>query len=96
MQDTENEHVNEIVNFTAGPFIAKRNLTAEITIMISYLYISHGEHYDVENNDDGGVSNSGIVQTLQTNMLQFIVDLLALGENVTTLEHDFRETITIL
>ncbi|KAL0150121.1 hypothetical protein M9458_054548 [Cirrhinus mrigala] len=80
------------VDFTAGPFVTRRNPTAEITSMLSSLYISDSEQSD---NDDEGSSilNVGGVQTMQADVAQVKVDLLALNQKVQTLEHDFKQSM---
>ncbi len=80
-----------VADFTAGPFVTRRNPTAEITSMISSLYISDDDKSD--DDDDGGMLNVGGGQNMQTDIEQIKVDLLALSSQVQSLKQDFQQSI---
>ncbi len=80
------------VDFTAGPFVTRRNPTAEISSMISSLYISDSDQSD--DDDEGSCILSGeVVQIMQADITQVKVDLLALNQKVQNMEHDFKRSI---
>ncbi|XP_047670887.1 uncharacterized protein LOC125141425 [Tachysurus fulvidraco] len=79
-------------DFTAGPFVTRRNPTAEITSMLSSLYISDGDESE-DNNEESCVMNVEWIQTMQTDIAQLKVDLLALSSQVHSLNHDFKQSV---
>ncbi len=80
------------VDFTAGPFVTRRNPTAEISSMISSLYVSDSDQSD--DDDEGSCILSGeVVQIMQADIAQVKVDLLALNQKVQNMEHDFKQSI---
>lgn len=73
------------MDFTAGPFVTRHNPTAAITSKLSSLYISDSNQSDDDDDDDDERScilNVGMVQTMQDDITQVKVDLLALNQKV--------------
>ncbi|KAI2647185.1 Transposon Tf2-9 polyprotein [Labeo rohita] len=84
------------IDFTAGPFVTRHNPTAELTSMLSSLYITDTE--DKIDDDDDVVANSvlvnaTVVQVMQADIDKLKVDLLALSTKVQAGEHDFKQSI---
>ncbi len=81
------------VDFTAGPFVTRCNPTAEISSMISSLYVSDSEQSDDDDNEGSCILSGEVVQIMQADIAQVKVDLLALNQKVQNMEHDFKQSI---
>jgi len=88
--------VTSAADFTAGPFVTRRNPTGEITSMLSSLYISDDEEKSDDEDDDdeeSSVLNVNVLQTMQTEVDKLKVDLLALSARVQTNENDCKQAV---
>lgn len=85
----------QAADFTTGPFVTRRNPAAEITSMLSSLYISDDEKSDDEDDDDDESCglNVQVVQTMQTEIDKLKVDLLALSAKVQSNEQDVKQSV---
>ncbi|KAL0159209.1 hypothetical protein M9458_042934, partial [Cirrhinus mrigala] len=96
--NVDNSGATPDIDFTAGPFVARRNPTAELTSMLSSLHISDKEDKIDDDDDDDVVANSvlvnaTVVQAMQADIDKLKVDLLALSTKVQAGEHDFKQSI---
>ncbi len=73
-----------VMNFTAGPFVTRRNPTAEISSMLSSLYLSDSDDEETsdEVDEESCVLNVNVVQIMQSDIMKRKVDLLALDTKV--------------
>lgn len=60
--------------------------------MLSSMYISDGDESD-DNNEGSCVMNVELIQTMQTDIAQLKVDLLALSSQVQSLNQDFKQLV---
>lgn len=81
----------QVADFTAGPFVTRRNPIGEITSMLSSLYISEDEGKSDDDDESCGL-NVNVVQTMQIKIDKLKVDLLALSAEVQNNEHDFKQS----
>ncbi|XP_053367574.1 uncharacterized protein LOC128541256 [Clarias gariepinus] len=82
---------NNVLEDVDDAFVTRRNPTAEITSLISSLYIS--DRHDDDDDDDDVGSDINVVHTLQTELNQCKEDMGALTDKVNTLEQDFRQSV---
>ncbi len=79
-------------DFTAGPFVTRRNLTAKISSIISSLYVSDSDQSDDDDDEGSCILSGEVVQIMQADIAQVKVDLLALNQKVQNMEHDFKQS----